>query len=123
MNRLTVLCVEHRSQYLQEMRSVLQQAGYDVVCATTGSQAMFEFSRRTFDGVLLEYDLPDGSGSLLRDEMMRMKPKLPIILITGGERQISFLLRFFESFILHPQQERKQPMPQSEEMGSAMQHQ
>lgn len=104
MKKLTVLCVEHRSGNLQQMKSALERAGYGVVCAANGSEAIAEFSVRDFDGALLEYELPDISGGLLRDWMLRLKPKLPIILITGGEHQFDFLLRFFESFVLRPQQ-------------------
>ncbi len=98
MKRLTVLCVEHRSEYRQQMRLVLERAGYDVVCACSGREALVEFSSRGLDGVFLEHDLPDISGRRLRDEMLRVNPKLPVILITGGERQLRFLLRFFATF-------------------------
>ena len=103
MKKLTVLCVEHRSGHLQQMKAALEGAGYQVVCATSGGEAMAEFAVGNFDGALLEYELPDISGGLLRDWMLRLDPKLPVILITGGEQQFDFLLRFFDSFVLQPQ--------------------
>lgn len=103
MKKLTVLCVEHRSGHLQRMKSALDRAGYGVVCVSSGSEAMAEFSVGNFDGALLENDLPDISGGLLRDWMLRLKPGLPVILITGGDKQLDFLLHFFESFVLQPQ--------------------
>ena len=103
MKKMTVLCVEHRSGHLQQMKSALERAGYGVVCASSGSEAIAEFSVGSFDGALLEYELPDISGGLLRDWMLRLQPKLPVILITGGDQQFDFLLRFFESFVLQPQ--------------------
>jgi DNA-binding response OmpR family regulator len=118
MTKSTVLWVEHRSNYLYQMKSVLQQAGYEVVCAASGGDAMLEFSRRKYDGVLLEYELPDISGGQIRDEMLRLQPNLPVILIMGGERQLEFLLRFFESFVLQPQSCRES-IPQWAEKDSA----
>lgn len=118
MTKSTVLCVEHRSKYLQQMKSVLQQAGYEVVCATSGSEAMLQFSKGKYDGVLLEYELPDFSGGQIRDEMLRLQPKLPVILITGGEQQLEFLLRFFESFVLQPRS-CKESIPEWAERDSA----
>jgi hypothetical protein len=51
------------------------------------------------DGVLLEYDLPDATGSAIRAEMKRIKPDVPVLLFAGIGSQTPFLLRFFDSYL------------------------
>ncbi len=103
MNNVRVLCVEHRSEYLDAMKYMLEAAGYEVVCATTGHQAVMELSNKPIQGVLLEYDLPDVSGGFVRDEMKRIKPDVPVLLFTGVGGQTPFLLRFFDSYLRNAQ--------------------
>ena len=51
------------------------------------------------DGVLLEYDLPDATGSAIRAEMKRIKPDVPVLLFAGIGSQTPFLLRFVDSYL------------------------
>jgi DNA-binding NtrC family response regulator len=99
MNSVTVLCVENHKEYLDTLRSMLETAGYEVVSATTGSQGLSMLMKQTINGVLLEYDLPDATGSAVRAEMKRIKPEVPVLLFTGVGTQTPFLLRFFDSYL------------------------
>jgi hypothetical protein len=51
------------------------------------------------NGVLLEYDLPDATGSSVRAEMKRVRPEVPVLLFTGVGSQTPFLLRFFDAYL------------------------
>jgi hypothetical protein len=55
--------------------------------------------KQPIHGVLLEYDLPDATGSAVRTEMKRIKPEVPVLLFTGVGSQTPFLLRFFDSYL------------------------
>jgi hypothetical protein len=55
--------------------------------------------KQPIHGVLLEYDLPDATGSAVRAEMKRIKPEVPVLLFTGLGSQTPFLLRFFDSYL------------------------
>lgn len=103
MNNVKVLCVEHRNDYLETMKGMLEVAGYQVVCATTGHQAIIELYRNPIQGVLLEYDLPDVSGAFVRDEMKGIKPEVPVLLFTGVGGRTPFLLRFFDAYLRNQQ--------------------
>jgi hypothetical protein len=54
------------------------------------------------DGVLVEYDLPDATGSALRAEMKRIKPDVPVLLLDGIGSQTPFLLRFLDAYLQSP---------------------
>jgi DNA-binding response OmpR family regulator len=99
MKPARVLCVENHPEYLDALQSMLKTAGYEVVSATTGAQALIQFARHPVQGVLLEYDLPDVTGSAVRAEMKLLKPDIPVLLFSGVGSQTPFLLRFFDSYL------------------------
>jgi DNA-binding response OmpR family regulator len=102
MNTVKVLCVENHVEYLDALTYMLEQAGFEVVSATTGRQGVSILRKEPVQGVLLEYDLPDATGATVRAEMKRIRPDIPVLLFAGVGSQTPFLLRFFDSYIRHP---------------------
>jgi len=94
-----VLCVESHPEYMGALKAMLEAAGYEVMPATTGEQALQLLSRVPIDGVLLEYDLPDATGSNIRTEMKQIKPDVPVLLFPGVGSQTPFLLRFLDAYL------------------------
>ena len=99
MSNVRVLCVENHPEYMGALKYMLETAGYEVTAATTGDQALHLLTTLQVDGVLLEYDLPDATGSAVRAEMKRIKPNVPVLLFAGIGSQTPFLLRFFDSYL------------------------
>ncbi len=99
MSATRVLCVENHPEYMGALKYMLETAGYQVMAATTGDQALHLLTTRQVDGVLLEYDLPDATGTAIRAEMKRIKPDVPVLLFAGIGSQTPFLLRFFDSYL------------------------
>jgi CheY-like chemotaxis protein len=99
MSNIRVLCVENHSEYMDALKYMLERTGYDVTPATTGGQAVHLLTTLHVDGVLLEYDLPDATGSAIRAEMKRIKPDVPVLLFAGIGSQTPFLLRFVDSYL------------------------
>jgi CheY-like chemotaxis protein len=99
MSVTQVLCVESHPEYQEALSYMLKIAGYRVMSATTGTQALKLLQREPIQGVLLEYDLPDATGTAVRAEMKRIKPDVPILLFNGVGAQTPFLLRFFDSYV------------------------
>ncbi len=96
---MKILCVEHHPEYMSALKYMLESAGYQVMPATTGTQALRLLTNREFDGILLEYDLPDATGTAVRAEMKRIKPEVPVLLFSGVGSQTPFLLRFFDLYL------------------------
>lgn len=99
MGGIRVLCVENHPDYMDALKYMLETAGYVVMPATTGGQAVHLLTTLPVDGVLLEYDLPDAPGSAVRAEMKRIKPDVPILLFNGLGSQTPFLLRFLDAYL------------------------
>jgi DNA-binding response OmpR family regulator len=102
MSQARVLCVENHPEYLGALKNVLETAGYEVMAATNGDQALHLVTTLDVDAVLLEYDLPDAAGSAVRAEMKRIKPDVPVLLFAGIGGQTPFLLRFLDAYLQSP---------------------
>jgi len=96
---IKVLCVEHHAEYMGALKYMLESAGYEVMPATTGEQALNLIRTHSVLGVLLEYDLPDAAGTAVKAEMKRIKPKVPVLMFNGVGSQTPFLLRFLDSYL------------------------
>ena len=79
MDAIKLLCVENRVEYLEALRYMLEEAGYEVISATNGKQGLLMLRKNQIEGVLLEYDLPDATGLAVRAEMRRIKPEIPVL--------------------------------------------
>jgi CheY-like chemotaxis protein len=82
---VTVLCVEHHPASLNALQCRLENAGYQVISASNGREAVSSFAAQSVDSVLLEYDLPDRTGTEVREEMKSIKPGIPVLLFAGIE--------------------------------------
>jgi len=99
VSTIRVLCVENQPHYLDILLVMLKATGYQVVSATTGIEALMLFAQEGVHGVLLEYDLPDVVGSVVRSEMKRIRPDVPVLLFSGVGKQTEFLIRFFDAYL------------------------
>ena|SRR5579863_1346421 len=103
MTDIKVLCVENHPEYMGPLKNMLESAGYEVMMATTGEQALNLMRVHPILGVLLEYDLPDATGITVRIEMKKLRPEVPVLLFNGVGGQTPFLLRFFDSYLRNPE--------------------
>jgi len=71
----------------QSLLKLLQTEGYDVVLAADGLEALGELDRRPVDLLLLDLKLPTRSGWDVFEEVSSANPLLPVIVITGKDKQ------------------------------------
>ncbi len=79
----TLLCVDDEPALLASMTMVLERAGYHVIPADTGEKAIESVRQQPVDAVILDYFLPDTTGTVVAAEIKQFRPELPIILSTG----------------------------------------
>ncbi|MEW6520054.1 MAG: ATP-binding protein [Thermodesulfobacteriota bacterium] len=71
--------------------AVLSSLGYAVTARTSSQEALAAFKRdpRSFDLLLTDQAMPALSGAKLAEEVLRIRPDLPVILCTGYSSTIS----------------------------------
>jgi DNA-binding NtrC family response regulator len=77
-----ILIVDDENTIRTTLRIIFQEAGYKVLTAGTPAEALRLFRTEPLDMVLLDYRLPD-NGETVGPEMSRMKPEVPIVVLSG----------------------------------------
>jgi PAS domain S-box-containing protein len=85
-----VLVADDEPMVQATLRIMLQRAGYEVVCAANGREAIERLSTDgPFDTIVLDISMPDMSGEETFAELKKIAPETPIIVCSGlGEREM-----------------------------------
>lgn len=80
---LTVLLVDDDVEFTEVACTIIEFLGHEVLTASNLAEAREWLKKETFDHVLLDFMLPDGSGAHLFDELDSLPKRPRITLITG----------------------------------------
>jgi DNA-binding NtrC family response regulator len=81
--RATILCIDDDEKALKIRKMVLEVVGYSVLTATDVDLAMQLFTASTVDMVISDHLLQGKTGTELAAEMKRLKPRIPIVIMSG----------------------------------------
>ena len=79
----TLLCVDDNQTALRVRQLVLESVGYSVLIASDSVTATGLFSSSVVDMVVSDHFLQDGTGLELAAAMKKLKPEVPIVIISG----------------------------------------
>lgn len=98
----TILCIGGEEPALNQLKTTVEQAGYEAVTAATAQQGLDLFANQSVDGVLLDCHLPDLNGVTVRRRMTHMNPEIPVLMFEGAIPPSSIGLRCIEAYIQKP---------------------
>src|SRR6185295_11467087 len=78
-----ILVVDDDLGVCQSLRDLLTQEGCDVIVATGGREALARLEREQVDLVLSDVVMPDLDGYEVFQEVRRLYPRLPVVLMTA----------------------------------------
>ena len=78
-----ILLVDDNANGLAARRSVLEELGHRIVTATSGSDALEQFSAHRFDLVVTDYKMPRMDGIELIGRLRKQSTDVAVILISG----------------------------------------
>jgi CheY-like chemotaxis protein len=78
-----VLCVDDEKLELKFRKMLFESAGYRVITAQSAKAALEIFQTAKVDAVVMDYWLSGQNGTTTAEEMKRMRPKTPIIMLSG----------------------------------------
>src|ERR1035437_5495487 len=81
--RYRILCIDDEASGLKLRQLILERKGYSVSTAATVSEALALFKSRDFDLVATDHLLGPETGTAMAKEMKRLKPAVPIIVLSG----------------------------------------
>jgi CheY-like chemotaxis protein len=74
-----ILSVDDEPGILFTRQRLLENAGYEVVSAADGEQALYFFAANAIDLVLLDYLMPHMNRGVVAREMKNRKPLAPVV--------------------------------------------
>lgn len=95
-----VLCVDDDLSGLVIRAMVLEKYGYEVLTATDGEQALKLFHNAEIDAVLIDYYMPMVDGAYVARAMRRLKPQVPIVMISAAYTLPTGALKDSDAFVL-----------------------
>ncbi len=105
MRNAHILVLEDHPELCEEMRSILQEAGYYARAARTGADALALAQAEAFDLLIADIFLPDQSGIEVFRQIHRFCPDIAGIVITGHstwELAAEALKAGFSGFLVKP---------------------
>jgi CheY-like chemotaxis protein len=80
-----ILVVDDEDGVRLTLSLLLKTAGYSVLAAADGKEALGLFEANAIDAVLMDYHIPgDGwDGAQVGSEMKRIKPQVPVVMFSG----------------------------------------
>src|SRR5687768_7443635 len=87
----TILIVDDAEWVLEHAQWKFSDAGYDVLVAGSAADALALLAEKaaSIQLVISDYDMPIMNGAALANEINRLYPDLPIIIISGFGRVVS----------------------------------
>ena len=86
----TILVVDDEESTQNLLKTILEDAGYELVVVSTGKEAINIVSSRVISLVLLDIVMPDMDGFQTL-ELIRKKSNIPVIMITGKDAFTSLI--------------------------------
>ncbi|MCR4317556.1 MAG: response regulator [Planctomycetes bacterium] len=80
-----VLIVDDDQTICEQWAEFLAKMGYDAVVAMNGAEAVYAVNEGAdeIDAVILDLNLPDGSGAKIAKLIAAVAPQIPIVVISG----------------------------------------
>jgi DNA-binding NtrC family response regulator len=78
-----LLVVDDEQRQREILQTILESEGYDVTTAANGRQALQAAEGEAFDAVLTDLKMPDISGIVLLEELLKSRPGLCVVLMTA----------------------------------------
>jgi len=97
-----VLCVHKDVDDWQLIKGSLERAGYEVVSAKDGSEALHVMSAVRVDGVVLDTRLDAPEGTSLRFRLQHSHPGVPFLMFSSEDEVGSLPLSMFSAYLNDP---------------------
>ncbi|MCE5313358.1 MAG: response regulator [Nitrospiraceae bacterium] len=95
-----ILVVDDEKNILKLYETELQEAGYSVVTANSGKEALDAFDAQSPDLVTLDILMPDIDGIQILRMLKEKKPQVPVIMLTAYDYRDDFSVWGSDAYVV-----------------------
>jgi CheY-like chemotaxis protein len=96
---LTLLCIDDEPNVLAVRKMLLEAVGYRVLVAESGPQGLEMLQRETIHTIILDYKMPEMTGSEVAARIRRTHPGMPIIMLSACVDLTSEQLKDVDAYV------------------------
>src|SRR6266571_2140895 len=84
VRKAVILCIDDEVPNVFIRKLVLESEGYSVLVAHSGRDGLTMLKVEEVDVVILDYVMPEMNGGDVAEEIRRIKPAVPILMLSGS---------------------------------------
>jgi len=96
----TVLCIDDDVENVELRRQLLESLGFRVLIAHNGTDGLALLAREAPDILLLDYRMPGMDGGEVAEQVRKLRPGLPIVLLSAHIEVPAAALRHVDCFVV-----------------------
>jgi CheY-like chemotaxis protein len=97
--RKTILCIDDDDGMLRYQKALFERRGYKVLTATSARQGLRIAAICSVAAVVVDYHMPEMNGHELATEIKRLKPQIPIVMVSSDDAIPEPALNVVDSFV------------------------
>ena len=97
--RKTILCIDDDDSMLGYQRALLERRGFAVVTVASARQGLEIAIACAVAAVVLDYHMPEMNGHEVATEIKRLRPQLPIVMVSSDEWIPAHTLNIVDAFV------------------------
>jgi CheY-like chemotaxis protein len=95
----TILCIDDDDSMLGYQRALLERCGFAVLTAASGQKGLQIALACAVAAVIVDYHMPDMDGHEVATELKRLRPHLPIVMVSSDEEIAEAALQVVDAFV------------------------
>jgi CheY-like chemotaxis protein len=95
----TILCIDDNDGVLSYHRALLERRGFEVLTAASARQGLQIAKVCEVAAVILDYHMPEMNGHEVASEIKRMRPQIPIIMVSSDNQIPAHALEVVDAFV------------------------
>jgi CheY-like chemotaxis protein len=95
----TILCIDDDDGVLEYQKALLERRGYTVLAAASARHGLQIAANGGVDVVIVDYHMPDMTGHEVALEIKKLKPQIPIVMVSSDQELPEHVLNEVDAFI------------------------
>jgi DNA-binding NtrC family response regulator len=94
-----ILCIDNDDGMLDYQRALLERCGFAVLTSASARQGLEIAAVCGIAAVIVDYHMPEMNGHELATEIKRLRPEIPVVMVSSDEEIPEHILKVVDAFV------------------------